>query len=305
MDHDGTYLNKVLFGPSTFQEAKAEIDALPSKQPNGRKIRSDANYTAQLVCTFPEELDEDKLNAWAASTVQWASKDAPGQLLYAVMHRDEGRPHIHLGIAALEEESGKLNYKALFGRDNKDDPGYRLMAMQGSYATAIKSMGVAPTEGKEYEATGMNAWRELKAKTKGRKEMAAELQPVIDELKAENSKNLMLSESLEAARQGALTADLARKDEKQRANDAVQAREDDLKTIEDLKTTKDTLFDWFNRFKPLKDVYFNLQQLGIDPKNWLDKVIEYGRKEYSRLGEAAYKAKEESKRDRGGREPGQ
>lgn len=227
VDHDRTYLNKVLFGPSTFQEAKAEIDALPSKQPNGRKIRSDANYTAQLVCTFPEELDEDKLNAWAASTVQWASKDAPGQLLYAVMHRDEGRPHIHLGIAALEEESGKLNYKALFGRDNKDDPGYRLMAMQGSYATAIKSMGVAPTEGKEYEDTGMNAWRILKAREEGRQEKAAELQRDTEKLNAEKSENQALSQRLETARQTALTAERERKAQDERDEAAKELEEEE------------------------------------------------------------------------------
>ena len=129
VDRDRTHLNQVLHGPATFEATRAGIDALPDKQPNGRKIRTDANYTAQLICTFPEELDESQLDEWARETVAWAKDQAPGQLMYAVMHLDEGRPHIHMGIAAVEE-SGKLNYRALFGRESLNDPGENLLAMQ-------------------------------------------------------------------------------------------------------------------------------------------------------------------------------
>ena len=243
VDRDRTHLNQVLHGPATFEATRAGIDALPDKQPNGRKIRTDANYTAQLICTFPEELDESQLDEWARETVAWAKDQAPGQLMYAVMHLDEGRPHIHMGIAAVEE-SGKLNYRALFGRESLNDPGENLLAMQKSLAERISHLGVEATQGNDYEHTGMNAWRLLKAKEEGRQEKAAELQRETEKLNAEKSKNLALSESLETARQAALTAGRAEAAQKKRADTAESERDQAQKALgqqqasADLKTLK-------------------------------------------------------------------
>ena len=45
-------------------------------------------------------------------------------------------------------------------------------------------LAVEPTQGKEYEDTGMNAWRILKAREEGRQEKAAELQRETEKLNA-------------------------------------------------------------------------------------------------------------------------
>ena len=236
VDRDRTHLNQVLHGPATFEATRAGIDALPDKQPNGRKIRTDANYTAQLICTFPEELDESQLDEWARETVAWAKDQAPGQLMYAVMHLDEGRPHIHMGIAAVEE-SGKLNYRALFGRESLNDPGENLLAMQKTYAARIAHLAVEPTQGKEYEYTGMNAWRLLKAKEEGRQEKAAELERAAAELNAKKEENHRLSGSLNALRQINSRKDLTREHEKQQASEAEKARIKEEKTAYNLLET--------------------------------------------------------------------
>ena len=175
VDRSRTKLNRTLRGPETFSEMRAIIEGLPDRQPPkekgkaGRKIRTDANYTAQLICTFPEELDADQLDAWVAATVAWAEEDAPGQLLYAVLHRDEKSPHLHMAIHAVEP-SGKLNYKALFGRpspdqDNDVPPVSELTALQASYADrlAAAELAIDPTQGLAYEHTGIAGWRKLKA----------------------------------------------------------------------------------------------------------------------------------------------
>ena len=205
VDRDRSHLNQVLHGPATFEAARAAIDALPDKQPNGRKIRTDANYTAQVVCTFPKELPEAQLETWARETVKWAEHDAPGKLLYAVMHRDEGRPHIHMGIAALEPD-GKLNYRALFGRESLDDRGENLLAMQKSLAERISHLGVEATQGNDYEDTGPNAWRILKAREEGRAEKAAELVPELDTVKTQLAQQAEQHRQLQASLKSARTA---------------------------------------------------------------------------------------------------
>ena len=237
VDQDRTHLNQVLHGPATFEAARAAIDALPDKQPNGRKIRTDANYTAQVVCTFPKELPEAQLETWARETVKWAEHDAPGKLLYAVMHRDEGRPHIHMGIAALEPD-GKLNYRALFGRESLADAGENLLAMQKSYAERISHLGVEATQGNDYEDTGPNAWRILKAREEGRQEKAAELERAAAELNAEKSKNLVLAQSLETAGHRDVIANHAKKTLKERAETAELKRDQEKRRAETAEREK-------------------------------------------------------------------
>ena len=175
IDRSRTSLNKILRGPATLREARALIEGLPDRQPPkakgkaGRKIRTDANYTAQLICTLPEELDESALEDWVAATLAWAEHDAPGRLLYAALHRDEKSPHLHMAIHAVEE-SEKLNYKALFGRPSPDPdsgapPVSELTALQESYAArlAAAELKIDPTQGLHYEHTGIDGWRTLKA----------------------------------------------------------------------------------------------------------------------------------------------
>lgn len=174
VDRARSGLNRFLAGPTTFLAARAEINGIRKTQPDSRKVRSDANVTAQMIATLPEELDESKLDEWCATTISWAQDEAPGRLLYAVLHQDEQRPHIHLAMVP-EEESGKLNYKALYGgaprrkKGQKQPPAgaLKMTQLQDSYAAAMASLGVSRgVSGNEYKHTGLSGFRRLIEETK-------------------------------------------------------------------------------------------------------------------------------------------
>ena len=106
VDPARSYLNKSLHGEAN---AMGALGAMPQQQPNGRKIRSDANLGTSMVFTLPDELahdDEQALDAWTQATMDWIRDNAPGELAYAVMHRDEpaARAHIHAMMLPMDEK---------------------------------------------------------------------------------------------------------------------------------------------------------------------------------------------------------
>ena len=67
--------------------------------------------------------------------MQWLNRDCPGQLAYAVLHRDEARPHIHAAVIPADSQ-GHLSYKEYFnGRE-------KLRALQKTYAEALEPLGI-------------------------------------------------------------------------------------------------------------------------------------------------------------------
>ena len=190
VDRDRSSLNRFLAGPAKFLGARADINGIRKVQPDGRKVRSDANVTAQMIATLPDELDESRLDEWCAATVQWAENEAPGRLLYAVLHMDEKRPHIHLAMVP-EEESGKLIYKALYGGAPRRKKGaqqppagaLKMIALQDSYAAAMAPLGVARgLHGAEYKHTGLSSFRKLIEETKVEQARAAAAEEALMEV---------------------------------------------------------------------------------------------------------------------------
>ena len=139
VDSSLSYLNKSLHGEAN---AMGALGAMPQQQPNGRKIRSDANLGTSMVFTLPDELahdDEQALDAWTQATMDWIRDNAPGELAYAVMHRDEpaARAHIHAMMLPMDEK-GTVNYKHHYGRKDLFED------LQDSYTDALLPLGVTP-----------------------------------------------------------------------------------------------------------------------------------------------------------------
>ena len=213
IDSERSHLNRVLAGPNTFIGARAEINSIRREQPDGRKVRSDANVIAQMIATLPGELDDDQLNAWCETTVEWAREQAPGRLLYAVLHRDESRSHIHLALVP-EEDTGKLSYKALYGGEPRRKKGakappagaLKMIALQDSYAEALAPLGVARgLRGAEYKHTGMSSFRKLIEETKI--EQARALGRAEAREEARNAAKVEVADELTVARERAAGAE--------------------------------------------------------------------------------------------------
>ena len=139
VDPARSYLNKALHGEAN---AMGALGAMPQQQPDGRKIRSDANLGTSMVFTLPDELahdDEQALDAWTQATMDWIRDNAPGEVAYAVMHRDEpgARPHIHAMMLPMDEK-GTVNYKLHYGRKDLFEE------LQDSYTDALLPLGVTP-----------------------------------------------------------------------------------------------------------------------------------------------------------------
>ena len=172
VDKTRSHLNQVLYGPGTFLGARAVINEIRQHQPNGRKVRTDANAVAQAIFTLPEELSYEQLSEWCMATLNWARNETPGRLMYATLHMDEKRPHIHAAFVA-EEPDGKLTYKGTWGGPKKI-AAERMRGLQASYAAAVADLELRPqVQGRQYHG-GINGWRALKAQTAGKVMAVAE-----------------------------------------------------------------------------------------------------------------------------------
>lgn len=112
-----------------------------------RKVRIDAVFAVEiLLSASPEyfrptdpsrygEYDADKLEKWKRATVHWLKEEYGERIVRAVLHCDEGTPHIHAHLVPLDLD-GQLNCKKIFGDRAK------LSAFQDSYAAATKHLGL-------------------------------------------------------------------------------------------------------------------------------------------------------------------
>ena len=130
IDPSLTHLNRTLVAPDPNM-------TIPTHQPNGRKVRSDARVAASVVMTLPEELQEDRLEEWIGASMKWWH-ELPGKPVYAVLHLDEpgAKPHIHALRIPIDKD-GHLSYKRDYGAHRS-----RLDELQESYALALEHLGV-------------------------------------------------------------------------------------------------------------------------------------------------------------------
>ena len=135
IDEDRTQDNALLYG------SRDALDNLPTRQPDtGRKIRRDANVAGSVVMTLPVEIDpqdRERVEAWTEASVEQLQQ-MPGKLAYAVLHRDETRPHIH-GVIVPVDERGHLSWKRDYGRREA------FRGFQAAYSARLAELGVEPT----------------------------------------------------------------------------------------------------------------------------------------------------------------
>lgn len=81
--------------------------------------------------------DQQRMQAWARSTLAWAKRQWPDQLASVVLHLDEQTPHLHMLVVPriLTSSGWNLNSKKLFDRE-------RLRELQTSYAEALAPLGI-------------------------------------------------------------------------------------------------------------------------------------------------------------------
>ena len=76
------------------------------KNPDGRKLRSDAHILLAGVASYPREAEQDNpdnYEKWKAKTVDFLQKKYGDKLTVVLEHQDEAHPHLH--FYCLDEQS--------------------------------------------------------------------------------------------------------------------------------------------------------------------------------------------------------
>lgn len=94
--------------------------------------------------------NEERLEDWRQTTMDWLNKRYGEQIVSAVLHLDESTSHIHALLVPLDN-SGKLNCRALFGGTR-----HTLSILQTDYGNAVAGLGISPQyrEFKGYPSKG-------------------------------------------------------------------------------------------------------------------------------------------------------
>ncbi|BDA75893.1 plasmid recombinant protein (plasmid) [Calothrix sp. PCC 7716] len=112
-----------------------------------RKIRTDGVYCVELLLTAsptyfrPDDptragyWDEDNLNTWTETNLQWLQDTYQDKIVRAELHLDEATPHIHAYLVPLDDK-GQLRCNHYF------DGRAKMQAFQDSYHTAMLGLGL-------------------------------------------------------------------------------------------------------------------------------------------------------------------
>lgn len=118
-----------------YNERVKEI--IESQKTTDRKIRKDAVMVNELIVTsdraFFEQLPpEEEIRFFEESKALFAKRYGEQNLAYAMIHRDEKTPHMHLGVVPMKD--GKLQGKHVFDRKE-------LRWMQEEFPKHMKAQG--------------------------------------------------------------------------------------------------------------------------------------------------------------------
>lgn len=117
-----------------FKDRYKELDYYKHK--DSRKLRSDAVIGIEAVTTMSHDMAGDiDIEDWCKSNIEWMQeKFGTENVAHAVMHMDEGTPHIHFFITPVKD--GRFNAKEVLGGREE----YELM--QTSYAEKMDKFGL-------------------------------------------------------------------------------------------------------------------------------------------------------------------
>ena len=107
--------DRVLYG---HVDAVGALGLLPERQPDtGRRLVANTRHAAHLKFTLPAEIDPedaDRVRRWAAITTEWFTQKCAGVPVYAVLHLDGERPHIHAVTRAADPDTGHISFPVQF-----------------------------------------------------------------------------------------------------------------------------------------------------------------------------------------------
>ena len=153
---------------ASFTDAyRKKVDALPYYKTH--KIRKNAVRAIEIVLTFSHGADMDfSVDDWAKESMKWlddtfnVAPDASGpNIVSAVLHMDEGTPHIHAMIIPVDE-CGHLNARGLLNGPHV------LHRMKDEYGKQMEKFGLqSPNRAKESYHIPYDKLKDLYTDTKG------------------------------------------------------------------------------------------------------------------------------------------
>lgn len=156
-DAERAHLNYSVLGPE-WNDKQGIHDAIAARTPE--KFRHDAVRVLEYIVTATPEFFDENSDAQAAlyfeSAVDWFQGEFGTQnVVSAVVHRDESSPHMHVLVVPLNEETGRLSAKKMFGGKGV------LHRRQSSFANHMADFGVERgREGSKRKHTKVAKWRE-------------------------------------------------------------------------------------------------------------------------------------------------
>lgn len=93
----------ILHGSETALRESIETYCKNTKTAKGRKLRSDALVLGCFVASYPEKIPGDDYEDWQRKSLEFAQIKWGHRVRFAVCHRDESNPHLHI---FLVEDAG-------------------------------------------------------------------------------------------------------------------------------------------------------------------------------------------------------
>lgn len=143
---DSSKKNIRLIGAANPEERLQDLVlAKIASYPQKRKIRTDAVYCVELLLTASPEYfrpddpthagywNEDNLNAWTETNIQWLQETYQDKIVRCELHLDEATPHLHAYLVPLDDK-GQLRCNHFF------DGRLKMQQFQDSYHTAMSGL---------------------------------------------------------------------------------------------------------------------------------------------------------------------
>lgn len=153
---------------ASFTDAyRKKVDALPYYK--AHKVRKNAVRAIEVVLTFSHGADMDfSVDDWAKESMKWldatfnvAPDESGPNIVSAVLHMDEGTPHIHAMIIPIDE-CGHLNARGILNGPRV------LRRMKDEYGQKMERFGLqSPNRAKESYHIPYDKLKDLYTDTKG------------------------------------------------------------------------------------------------------------------------------------------
>lgn len=165
IDKTKTKLNYDLVNPEKIKFTSKINEIIESQKTSDRKIRKDAVVVCEWIITsdssYFENLSPEEENRFFKESYKFFSERFGKQnVAYAIVHKDEKTPHMHLGIVPMRD--GKLQAKNIFNRT-------ALQKIQDDFPRHLQDMGFDLERGKQGSTAKHIKTQQFKADTLDKK----------------------------------------------------------------------------------------------------------------------------------------